>query len=234
LKRRQRVLRAALTDSFPPVRDGIALALTLRRSGLDLARLMLASSATFGREVFGADRPTAWFSGSTLHADLTPGSSGGAAFALGLGLLAHSVGWGYPRGGAGRLTDALLARLRALGGEVRCGEFVERVAVERGRVRGLDVRGRERIPADAVVLTLSAGAAARLIPAGALPGRLMRRLAHWRYGLGTFKVDYALSGPVPWTNQDARDAAVVHVGGELPALFAAHQEAGAGRVPARP
>ena len=57
------------------------------------------------------------------------------------------------------------------------------------------------------------------------------RLARWRYGLGTFKADYALSGPVPWSSPDARAAGVVHLGDTLEALFRAPQQAGEGRVP---
>jgi phytoene dehydrogenase-like protein len=234
MARQGRVLRAALTPAFPPVRDGIALALGLRRDGVDLARLLLASSATFGREVLRDERAAAWFSSSAMHADLTPGTAGGGAFALALKLLGHVVGWGYPRGGAGRLADALVARVRELGGDVRCGARVDAVIVRRGRVVGVRVNGGDGVPADAVVIALSAARVARLLPADGLPGRLMRRLRDWRYGLGTFKVDYALSGPVPWTSPEPRRAGVVHVGGPLAALFRAHQQAGAGQVPEHP
>jgi phytoene dehydrogenase-like protein len=234
VERKHRVLRAALTDSFPPVRDGLALLASLRRDALELGRLALASSASFGREVFGDERATAWFSGSVAHADLTPGSSGGSALALGLKLLAHAVGWGYPKGGAARLAEALVARLHELGGELRCGAAVESVVVSGGRVRGVRLSDGEELAGAAAVVALSAQPALALLPPGALPGRLVRRLEHWRYGLGTMKADYALAGAVPWTNADARESAVVHVAGELPRLFEAHQQAGLGRMPERP
>jgi phytoene dehydrogenase-like protein len=234
LDQRRRIFRAAFTDSFPPVRDGVALAAPLRRDALELARLMLASPASFGRELFGNDRATAWFSGSALHADLTPGSAGASALAFGLKFMAHAVGWGYPRGGAGQITAMLVDRLEELGGRVRCGSPVERVLVSAGTVRGLRLPGGEEVPARAVVLALSAAPAHALLPADALPGRLMRRLHTWRYGLGTVKADFALSRPVPWSSPVARDAAVVHVGGELPTLFAAHQQAAAGALPEEP
>src|SRR3954470_24417077 len=234
LARRNRVLRAALTPAFPPMRDGIALAIVLRREGVELARLLLASSATFGREVLRDERAAAWFSSSAMHADLTPGSAGGAAFAFALKLLGHAVGWGYPRGGAGKLTDVLVGRVRELGGDVRCDARVDAVTLRRGRVAGVRLHDGQAVPAHAVVVALSAARAAELLPADALPGRLMRRLRDWRYGLGTFKVDYALSGPVPWTSADAREAGVVHVGGPLSSLFRAHHQAGAGHVPQEP
>jgi phytoene dehydrogenase-like protein len=96
------------------------------------------------------------------------------------------------------------------------------------------LRGGEEVGCDAAVLSVSAGVAARLLPDGALPARLMTRLRGWRYGLGTFKADWALSGPVPWAAEVAREAGVVHLGDTLSDLFAAHHEAGAGRVPDAP
>jgi phytoene dehydrogenase-like protein len=234
LARRDHVVRAALTPAFPPVRDGLALALALRRDGVELARRLLASSATVGREVLGDERCAAWFSGSAMHADLSPGAAGGAALALGLKFLAHAVGWGFPRGGAGALTDALVARVRELGGEIRCGAAVESVTRRAGRVSGVRLRDGEHVPARAAVLAVSARPLLAMLPAGVFGPRLTARLRTWRYGLGTLKVDYALAGPVPWTAPAARAAGVVHVGGTLGSLFRAAHEAGEGRTPAEP
>jgi phytoene dehydrogenase-like protein len=73
-----------------------------------------------------------------------------------------------------------------------------------------------------------------MLPPGALPARLARRLQEWRYGLGTLKIDYALGGPVPWGAAPARAAGVVHIGGSLDELALAHRQAAAGRMPDRP
>jgi phytoene dehydrogenase-like protein len=73
-----------------------------------------------------------------------------------------------------------------------------------------------------------------MLPPGALPGRLQRRLEIWRYGTGAFKVDYALEDRVPWTAAGARDAGVVHVAGELCELAAAADAGQRGAVPERP
>jgi phytoene dehydrogenase-like protein len=233
LARREKLVHTALSP-LPPGAAALRLALALRRDGVELARRALASAATFGLEVFGDVRAAAWFSGSAVHSDLTPGSSGGAAFALVLKLLAHVVGWPYPRGGAGRLTDALVSHVRSLGGDVRCGAAVRSVEVRGGRVRGVRLACGEGVDADAVVTTLSAGRLPAMLPAGALPGRVTQRLRTWRYGIGTFKVDFALDGPVPWVNADARRAGVVHLGDTLDALFRSQQQAGLGSVPDEP
>jgi phytoene dehydrogenase-like protein len=94
--------------------------------------------------------------------------------------------------------------------------------------------GGEQLTADAVVSTVSAGVLAGLVPDGALPSQLHRRLRIWRYATGAFKLDYALSGPVPWSAEAPRSAAVVHVGGELEDLAAAADAAARGEVPERP
>jgi phytoene dehydrogenase-like protein len=228
------VARAALSR-FPPVRPGLRLALGLRRDGIELARLLLGSGATLGLELFGDERAAAWLCGSVGHSDLTPGSAGGGALSFGLAFFAHLVGWPFPRGGAGRITDALVERLRELGGDVRCGAPVEAIEVARGRrVTGVRIAGGERLAADAVITTISPRPLAALLPPGALGERLTCRLAGWRYGLGTFKLDLALAGPVPWTSPVARAAGVAHVGDTLDALFRSSQDAGRGVMPRAP
>jgi phytoene dehydrogenase-like protein len=227
------LVRAGL-EPFPPVAPALLLALKLRRRAIEVARLALGSAASMGHEVFGHDRPTAWLCGSTTHSDLSPGAACGAALALGLNVLGHLVGWPFPRGGARRLTDAMVGRLGELGGTVRCDARVERIVSRRGRVAAVGLRGGEEIPADAVVATVSAAPLAAMLPDDALPARLLRRLRRWRYGLGTFKLDWALSGPVPWEAPEARQAAVVHVGDTLDVMFRAAQEAGLRRVPRTP
>ena len=147
-----------------------------------------------------------------------------------LQLLGHTHGWPFPRGGMQALTDALVARC----GAVRCDAHVERILVRRGRVCGVRLSGGEEIGADAVITTVSARPLAEMLPPDALPERLLRRLRAWRYGTAAFKLDYALSGPVPWTAPEARRAAVVHVGGELDELGRAAEESQRGQVPERP
>jgi len=221
-------------EPFPPIGPASRLFLRLRRGAVDLARLMLGSATTMGRELFGQEAPTAWLCGSTAHSDLSPGAAGGGAFAFVLQMLGHLVGWPFPRGGAGRLSEAMVARLRELGGRVRCGVRVEEILCRGGRAAGVRLAGGEELAADAVVATVSAGSLGAMLPDGALPGRLLRRLRRWRYGLGTFKLDWALSQPVPWEAEEARQAAVVHVAGTLDELFKSAEESGRGHVPAAP
>jgi phytoene dehydrogenase-like protein len=136
-----------------------------------------------------------------------------------LALAAHDVGWPIPRGGAQAISDALAGYLRALGGEIETGH----------RVADLD----ELPAARAYLLDTSAWSLATLA-AGRLPRRYLRRVAAFRRGPGVCKLDYALSGPVPWSAEACRRAGTVHVGGPVDEIGAALRDVAAGRAPERP
>lgn len=234
LVRNGEVAVATGLSRLPPVVPAARLAAQLRGQLPELLRRVTGSSASFGRDVFGNDAATAWFAGSAAHSDLSPGAATGAAFSLALKLLGHLVGWPFPRGGAGRLADALVARVERLGGRIRCGVPVERILVRGRRAEGVRLRSGEELGAEAVVATVSAGLLGRMLPDDAVPDRLMHRLRHWRYGVGTFKLDLELDGPVPWASEECRRAAVVHVAGTLDELFHSAFDAGGGKVPDTP
>ncbi|HEY4094250.1 MAG TPA: NAD(P)/FAD-dependent oxidoreductase [Baekduia sp.] len=233
---RATTLVETILSPLPPVRGPLLLAAALRRDGLDWARRMLGSIEALGLEIFDGDRrATAWLSGSAQHSGLPPSTAGSGAFGLLLQLLGHSHGWPVPEGGMGRVADALVARAEREGARIRCDATVELILTgRRGRVAGVRLTSGEEIGADAVVSTVSALPLSRMLEPGVLPGRLERRLRSWRYGTGAFKVDYALSGPVPWAAAEAREAAVVHVAGSLTALSAAAQSGALGQVPEQP
>src|SRR5581483_11172788 len=136
-------------------------------------------------------------------ATLPLGQPPSAAFGLVLGVAGHAVGWPVPRGGSRSIAAALTSYLRALGGEL----------VVDTPVRSLD----ELPPARAIVLDVTPRQLLRL--AGMqLPFVYRKQLERYRYGLGTFKVDWALDGPIPWRAAGCRRAATVHLGGTLDEL----------------
>jgi len=220
---------------LPPGRGALALAASLRRDSLLLARRLIGSVQALGLDVFnGARRPTAWLSGSAQHSGLAPSTAGSGAFGLLLQLVAHSHGWPFPAGGQGQLAEALVAIASRDGVRLRCDAHVQEILVRHGRVAGVALSDGEVVSARDVVTTISARPLAALLPPDALPHRLLRRLRIWRYATAAFKLDYALDAPVPWVAPEARAAAVVHVGGELEELALAAQAGERGEVPARP
>jgi phytoene dehydrogenase-like protein len=181
-------------------------------------RLALGSATGLGRR-FDGERARALVAGCAAHAMRPLEAPITAGLGLVLALLAHAVGWPVVRGGSQRIVEAMVAQLEELGGEVRTGRWVASLA--------------ELPPARAVLLDVTPRQL--LAMAGPrLPGRYRRRLARWRYGPGTFKVDWALSEPIPWSAREVRRAGTVHLGGTMAEIAAAERATLAGRHPARP
>lgn len=161
----------------------------------------------------------ALFGGLAAHATVPLSLPGSSALGLMLGALGHGPGWPFPRGGAERLVRALERCLLDLGGEIVTGWHVESL--------------EELPPARAVVLGMTPRQILR-IAGSHLPGGYRRRLGRYRYGGAAFKVDFALSEPIPWTAEACRRAGTVHLGGTLDEIARAEAAVGAGAVPSNP
>ena len=225
-------LRETMLAGFPPLRGPLRLTAGLGPRGmLGFARLLLMPAQALGEELFEGDGSRAWLYGSAIHSDAPLQAAGSAIAAAYLTLLGHGAGWPSPEGGAGRLADALVSYLRELGGDLRTGATVTRLAVERGRTVGVELQGGERVAAPVVVADVMPGALVRL--AGeALPAGYARALGRYRPGPSTLKLDWALDGPIPWSAPQAREAGTVHVGGSAAEVLASTTLAGG--LPERP
>lgn len=222
----------------PPVRAAAGLVRAGRGAGLaELARVSLQSARSLVEERFDGEGARLLFTGASQHADLPPESAGSALFGFMLCGAGQDVGYPVPQGGAGALTASLVARLTAGGGLLHCGRPVTGIEVRAGRAvavrtaHGDVVTATRAVLADVDVVSLYRRLVApEHLPAG-LGSRLARSLAR---GPATFKVDWALSGPIPWSAPGAARAGTVHLArstGEL-SLWAA--EVAAGLVPADP
>jgi len=115
-------IRATMLGGFPPVGGALRLVGGLGPLGaLGFARLIPDSAHALGRRLFASADARAWLYGSAGHGDVPPTGAGSAIAVTYLNLLGHAVGWPSPRGGAQRLTDALVSYLERRGGEVRTG-----------------------------------------------------------------------------------------------------------------
>lgn len=191
------------------------------RHPVELARFGLRGlqpAARLGRRLT-TEAGAGLFAGLAAHAVLPLTAPLTGAYGLLLGALGHLDGWPIPVGGAGAITDALVAELTALGGTVECNAPVARLAdLPRGRPIVFDVTPRQLLA----------------ICGDALPARYARSLVRYRYGPGAFKVDYVLSDPIPWANPDVARAGTVHVGGTSAEVAAAEADVAVGRHPYRP
>jgi phytoene dehydrogenase-like protein len=174
-----------------------------------LARIAPRSAVGYARRLFRGEGARAWLYGSAMHTDTPLDRPGSAIGGVYLNLLGHAVGWPSPRGGAQALSDALADHLRARGGRIRLDARVDAILARGSRVAGVRLADGEAVEAPLVIATVTPGALLRMAP---LPGWYRALLARYVAGPPTTKVDWALDGPIPWTNDEIRGAGTVHLG----------------------
>jgi phytoene dehydrogenase-like protein len=175
--------------------------------------------ATVAGRVFDTDEAAGLFAGAAAHTFLP--LSRPFTTAMGIMLLAsgHVAGWPCIRGGSERMADAMGARLAELGVTIQVDHPVASLAdIPPARAVLFDVTPRQLLE----------------ICGDDLPAGYRKRMGRFRYGPGVFKVDYALSEPVPWTNEHARRTGSLHLGGTLAEIAAGEADVAAGRHPDRP
>jgi phytoene dehydrogenase-like protein len=183
------------------------------------ARSGIRGAVGLANSTFRGEGARSLFAGMGAHSMLPLDRPPTAAFALVLLALGHAAGWPVARGGSQAIAEAMAAHLRSLGGEIRTGHEVRSTAdLPRSRAVLFDVTPRQLLA----------------ICGGQLPRRYRAALGRYRYGPGVFKVDYALSAPVPWLAEECRRAGTVHVGGALAEMAAAEAKVARGGHPERP
>ena len=179
----------------------------------------LGSASKQAQRWFSGEAGRALFAGLAAHSSLPLEQRASAAFGLVLGLLGHAVGWPLPRGGSQEIANALAGCLRAMGGEIAAGIRVDHL---------------DQLPLARAILLDVTPLQLLLIAGDKLPESYRRRLGRYRYGPGVFKLDYALSAPIPWKAAACARAGTVHVGGSLAEIAACEREVAQGRPPERP
>jgi phytoene dehydrogenase-like protein len=168
---------------------------------------------------FKSARTRALFAGLAAHSFLSLGERLSGAFGMMMAISGHAVGWPIPRGGAQSITDALCQMIALLGGTIKTSR----------RILNLSELG----PYDAVLCDVTPRQLAT-IGGNKLSNGFKRRLHKYRYGPGVFKVDYALSAPIPWKAGDCSRAATVHLGGTFEEIAESETQVRSGRHAERP
>jgi phytoene dehydrogenase-like protein len=136
-----------------------------------------------------------------------------------IAMLAHAIGWPFACGGSQSIANALASYLRSLGGDIQTGVWVRSMGdIPPARAILFDVTPRQLLD----------------ITGDDLPSGYRNRLAGYRYGQGVFKIDWALSEPVPWREPAARLAGTLHIGGTMEEIAAGEQAIWHGRLPEPP
>jgi phytoene dehydrogenase-like protein len=179
----------------------------------------LRSASGLARDRFEGERARALFAGCAAHATLPLDRLLTAAVGLVFCITGHVEEWPVAAGGSAAIARALTGVLTSLGGRIQTGTMVTSLA--------------QLPPSRVLLFDTSPGQLARIAEA-ALPRAYVRRLRRFRYGPGVFKIDWALDGPIPWSDPAILEASTVHVGGTLDEIAASEAAVWRGEHPERP
>ena len=182
-------------------------------------RQAIRSAAGFANARFKTESARGLFAGLAAHSILPLEFLSTAGVGLMLGILGHAVGWPFALGGAQQFTNTLISCLQSLGGKVITGSAVE----------SLD----QLPPARAVLLDVTPRQLLKIADQQ-LPASYRHKLESYRYGMGCFKLDWALHQPIPWRAQECRIAGTVHLGGSLKEISESERSIWAGKTSNRP
>jgi phytoene dehydrogenase-like protein len=181
--------------------------------------LAVCPATLLAQLVFKAEPARALFAGIAAHSFLPLDAPVSSAFALVLGLAGHAVGWPIPLGGSQQISNALAAYLRELGGNIEVNHRIENL--------------RDLPKSRAILLDVSVWEFLR-IAGQEMPSAYRGRLESFRHAPGIFKIDYALSEPIPWKAEACRRAGTIHLGGGIDEIATAEHEVARGKIPERP
>ena len=179
----------------------------------------LPSANALSRFLFREERTKTLFAGLAAHSFLSLDEPLSAGFGVLLGAAAHAVGWPIPQGGAQSITNALIGHLTNLGAKITTSARVENL--------------RDLPASDVTLCDVTPRQLLRMAP-DRLSAGYRRQLEKFRYGPGTFKVDYALSSPIPWKARECLGAATVHLGGSAAEITASEAVVRSGEHADRP
>lgn len=165
----------------------------------------LFSAKLLSNAMFKTTAAKALFMGCAAHSILPLNKAFTASFGLVLATSAHSAGWPFAKGGSVTIANTLADIFQALGGEIRTNQEVKSLA---------DIPPSKTVLFDLTPLQIVN------IVGEKLPSSYKKKLQNYRYGPGTFKMDFALSEPVPWKNERCRQAGTLHLGGTADEIMA--------------
>ena len=204
------------------VPDVLSTVVHIPRHPLSMARFGLPAllpATTFAHTFFSKPRAQALFAGCAAHSVMPLESPLSAAIGIVLAAAGHTVGWPVATGGSQSITNALAAHLQSLGGTIHLNQAIE----------SLD----QLPPADLTFFDTSAQTLER-IAGPCFTGPFRKSLLAFKSGPGVFKIDWALSEPIPWAAEACRRAGTIHLGGTLEEIARAEADVFAGKHPDKP
>jgi phytoene dehydrogenase-like protein len=159
------------------------------------------------------------FAGMAAHSFLALEEPASAAVGLMLAIVGHAYGWPIPRGGSQSIVQALLSCLKQADCQL---------------ITGRSIASIDELPSSPLLLFDVTPQQLIKICGSQLPASYRKLMSRFEYGPGIFKLDWALSGPVPWLAAECREAATLHLGGSFEEIAASESAMRRGRIPERP
>ncbi|MDZ7660620.1 NAD(P)/FAD-dependent oxidoreductase [Fodinibius sp.] len=203
-----------LTDILAPFSLLPNHPLMMARFGLQA----LQSANSFAKR-FKSTQTRALFAGLAAHGIMPFDATATAAIGLVLGTAAHTVGWPYPKGGSHAITKAMAKHFKSLGGKIETG---------------VEVSSTDQLPESQVILFNNTPQQILDIAGENLPQSYIKKLQRYKYGQGVFKLDFALSDPIPWEDELCQKAGTVHVGGAFEEIATSEKQTASGQHPEKP
>ncbi|GAB3846211.1 NAD(P)/FAD-dependent oxidoreductase [Hymenobacter terrigena] len=214
-------LLGPLVAQWPSIANDVLAPLHFPRHPLNMARFGLSAllPATVLARRFADEKAKGLLAGMAAHAIQPLSNLTTSAIALVLLIAAHRGGWPLPKGGSQAIADALVAHFVALGGRVETGTFVRSLA---------------QLPSARAVLFDVTPAQLLQIAGHSLSSIYQWQLRRYRYGMGVFKIDWALAEPIPFTASECARAGTIHLGNTLAEIAASEQATARGQHPEKP
>ena len=224
--RRWRALLQPLVEHWDDfVKDALGPVVRMPRHPLRMVRFGLSGvqpAQWIARNELEGVRARALFAGLAAHTFLSFDRPFSSAMTLVLAAAVHAVGWPVPRGGSGAITRALVAHLEKLGGKVYTSRRIDAKTWK-------ELGGPETL-----TLFDTTPRALMAIAREHVNEGFWQTAKKFEPAPGVFKIDYALSQPVPWKAHDCQRAITVHLGGTYDEIAAAEDAVARGRCAERP
>jgi phytoene dehydrogenase-like protein len=210
-----------LVNHWPGIAPDILGPLHFPKHPLNMAQFGLnaLTSATHLAKRFNTEKAKGLFAGMAAHSIQPLANLTTSAVAMVLMATAHMKGWPIPKGGSVKIADALAAHFMALGGKIETGTYITSLnQLPQARAVLFDVTPKQLLN----------------IAGHKFSALYKWQLERYRYGMGAFKVDWALDGAIPFTADEARQAGTVHLGNTLPEIVQSEQQAWKGKHAEKP
>lgn len=177
------------------------------------------SAKLLSNSMFDTAKVKAYFAGLAAHSIIPLEKSFTASFGLVLASSLHSVGWPIAKGGSSSISNSLAEYFESLGGMIRTNNRIQDTS---------------QLPPSKVVLYDLTPHQIVKIADKELPLRFINKFLNFKYGPGAYKMDFALSEPVPWTNKECSGAGTLHLGGSFEEIAYSERETWKGNHPEKP